>query len=61
VVIERDIDRLSQPVGIKLHQPAGGERQGRKTHDRWIPAARRDVESIDQPAVHLIGNDDRNK
>ena len=50
---------MGQLVRTELHQPARSERYSRKTEHRGIPAARRNVEDIDQSAVHLIGDDDR--
>jgi hypothetical protein len=59
MVVDGEVDRFCQLAGTEFHEFPRGERYGRKTHDRRIPAARRDVEGVDQPAVHLIGDHDR--
>jgi hypothetical protein len=59
VVVNGKADGLGQLARTELHQPARGERHGRKAEHGGIPAALGDVEGIDQPAIHLIGDDDR--
>src|SRR5262245_50925081 len=50
---------MAKLIRTELHQPASSKRYRRKTEHRRIPAARRDIEGIDQTAVHFISNDDR--
>jgi len=60
VVVDRKVDRLGHLLRRKLHQPPGRERDRGQAEHRWVPAARGNVERLDQPAIHLIGDDDRN-
>ena len=59
VVVEGESDRVRKLAGVELHQFAGGECDGGQAEDRRVPAARRDVEHVDEAAVDLVGDDDR--
>ena len=61
VIVDREINGLLQAVGRKLHQLAGGERDGGQAENRNVPAAGGDigVEGIDQPAIDLVGQGNR--
>ena len=50
---------MRQLVKTELHQPACGECHGRKAEHGRIPAALRNIERIDQPAIYFIGDDNR--
>jgi len=43
----------------QLHQSPGSERHGREPENGRVPAARRDVQGIGEPAVYFVSNDDR--
>jgi hypothetical protein len=59
MVVERKVDGLREAVGRQLHQLARAERHGGKTQHRRIPAAARDVDGVEETAIHLIHKDDR--
>jgi hypothetical protein len=61
VIVECKAYGLSQLVGRKLHQFAGGQRDGRQAQHRHVPAARAHahIESIDQPTIDFVGKHDR--
>ena len=59
VIVEGNADGVGQLVRAELHQTASRKRDRRKAKHRGIPATGRNIEGIDQPAVHFIGNDDR--
>ena len=57
--VEGNADGVGQLVWAELHQTASRKRDRRKAKHRGIPATGRNIEGIDQPAVHFIGDDDR--
>src|SRR4051812_18050294 len=59
MVVDRQADSVCQLVNTELHQPACSECHSRKTEHWGIPAAFRNVERVDQPAIYFIGNDNR--
>ncbi len=59
MVVEGEIDGLREPVDRQPHQLAGRQRDGRQAEHRRVPAAARHVEGVDQPAVDLVGERDR--
>jgi hypothetical protein len=58
MVVDGNVDGLGELFGTEFHQLAGGERRGRQAEDRTVPTARVEVESIEHPAIDLIGQHD---
>jgi hypothetical protein len=58
MVVNREVDRLHELVARKLHELAGGERDGGQAEHRRVPAARHRVGEVRQTAVDLIGDND---